>query len=227
VPTDGPGRRRNRHTALLVAAAGAVFLWMATHGGLQIAPQPPASAARARVVDGRGPLPGSAPEHVRIPAIGVDAPTTVLGLAADGQLAVPSYREADRIGWYRYSPVPGASGTSVLVGHVDTPTGRAVLYRLGQLRPGARILVDRRDGSTAVFTVTRVAAYGDGSFPAAQIYSLISPPELTLITCGDGYDPATHRYLGNVVAYARLTAQRVSASGQSEAGRTATGQASR
>jgi hypothetical protein len=206
VPTDDPEqRRRKRRNALLVAVVGALLIWMAGHGHLQTAPQPPASAALARIVDGRGPLPASAPERVRIPAIGVDAPTTVLGLAADGRIAVPSYREADRIGWYRYSPVPGTSGTAVLVGHVDTPTGRAVLYRLGQLRPGDRILIDRRNGSTAVFTVTRVASYADSTFPTGQVYSLNSPPQLSLITCGHGYDPATHRYLGNIVAFARLT----------------------
>lgn len=206
-PTDDPQRRgRERRNALLVGAVGALLIWMATHGGLQTAPQPPPSAALARTVDGRGPLPASAPERVRIPAIGVDAPTTVLGLAADGRIAVPSFGEADRIGWYRYSPVPGASGTAVLVGHVDTPTGRAVLYLLGELRPGDRILIDRQDGSTAVFTVTRVAAYADSAFPTGQVYSLHSPPQLSLITCGHGYDPATHRYLGNVVAFARLTA---------------------
>ena len=203
-PTDAPERRRRN--ALLVCLVGALLIWMAAHGGLQTTPQPPPSAALARTVDGRGPLPASAPARVRIPAIGVDAPTTVLGLAADGRIAVPSFREADRIGWYRYSPVPGTSGTAVLVGHVDTPTGRAVLYRLGQLRPGDRILIDRRDGSTAVFTVTRVAAYADSAFPVGQVYSLYSPPQLSLITCGHGYDPATHRYLGNVVAFARLTA---------------------
>ena len=206
-PADDPEQgRRKRHNALLVGAVGALLIWMAAHGGLQTAPQPPPSAAIARIVDGRGPLPASAPERVRIPAIGVNAPTTVLGLAADGRIAVPSYREADRIGWYRYSPVPGASGTAVLVGHVDTPTGRAVLYRLGQLRPGDRILIDRRDGSTAVFTVTRIAAYTDSTFPTSQVYTLNSPPQLSLITCGHGYAPATHRSLGNIVAFARLTA---------------------
>ncbi|WP_052432459.1 class F sortase [Streptacidiphilus carbonis] len=203
-PTDDP-QRRKRHNALLVGAVGALLIWMAAHGGLQTAPQPPPSAALARSVDGRGPLPASAPERVRIPAIGVDALTTVLGLAADGQIAVPSYRQADRIGWYRYSPAPGASGTTVLLGHVDTPTGRAVLYRLGQLRPGDHILIDRQDGSTAVFTVTRIAAYTDSAFPTGQVYSLSSAPELSLITCGNGYDSATHRYLGNIVAFARLT----------------------
>ena len=203
-PTDDPQRGKRRN-ALLVGAVGALLIWMAAHGGLQTAPQPPPSAALVRTVDGRGPLPASAPARVRIPAIGVNAPTTVLGLAADGQIAVPTYHQADHIGWYRYSPAPGTSGTAVLVGHVDTPTGRAVLYRLGQLRPGDRILIDRRDGSTAVFTVTRVASYADSTFPTAQVYSLTSPPQLTLITCGHGYDPATHRYLGNLVAFARLT----------------------
>ncbi|MFC1436687.1 class F sortase [Streptacidiphilus sp. N1-10] len=204
MPTDDP-QRRKRSNALLVGAVGALLIWMAAHGSLQTAPQPPPSAALARTVDGRGPLPASAPERVRIPAIGVDAPTTVLGLAADGQIAVPTYRQADRIGWYRYSPAPGTPGTAVLLGHVDTPTGRAVLYRLGQLRPGDRIRIDRQDGSTAVFTVTRIAAYTDSAFPTSQVYSLSSPPQLALITCGYGYDPTTHRYLGSIVAFARLT----------------------
>ena len=89
-----------------------------------------------------------------------------------------------------------------------TWNGPAVFYRLGTLRPGDRVSVTRRDGRTAVFTVSRVARFPQSRFPSREVYGAIDHAGLRLITCGGTYDSANHRYLDNVVVFARLQAVR-------------------
>lgn len=82
-----------------------------------------------------------------------------------------------------------------------------MFYALGALRKGARIEVDRRDGSTALFTVDAVEVYRAGAFPDAKVYGAAPRPELRVITCGGGYSRDTG-YQGNVVVFAHLTGSR-------------------
>ncbi len=156
---------------------------------------------------GHGPLDASPPIRVRIPAIGVDAPLTDVGLGPEGLLQVPPPREANLAGWYRGAVTPGASGTAVLVGHVDNEAGPAVFFRLGALKRGAEVGVGREDGRTAVFTVYAVEVHGKEAFPGERVYRDTGRPELRVITCGGGYAEDTG-YRSNVVAFARLTGVR-------------------
>ena len=43
-----------------------------------------------------------------------------LGLASDGRLQVPPLNMASVAGWYTGSPRPGAIGSAIIVGHIDT-----------------------------------------------------------------------------------------------------------
>jgi hypothetical protein len=76
------------------------------------------------------------------------------------------------------------------------------------MRRGDRVSVQRRDGRTAVFTVTRVAQFSKSRFPSSAVYGPINHAGLRLITCGGTYDAARHRYLDNVVVFASLSAVR-------------------
>ena len=107
-------------------------------------------------------------------------------------------------GWYTGSPRPGAIGSSVIVGHVDSRLGPGVFFRLGLLRPAERIYVRRGDGSLAVFRVTSVHTYLKSRFPTAAVYGPEPGPQLRLITCGGTFDSTTGHYLSNIIAYATL-----------------------
>ncbi|AXK32008.1 class F sortase [Streptomyces armeniacus] len=173
-------------------------------------PQPDAAAGRARTAyDPRAegattPLPRSRPANVRIPSIGVDAPLTRVGLERGGWVGAPPPDEPNLAGWYGGSAVPGARGTSVLVGHVDNRSGPAVFYDLGALRPGHTVRVRRADGRTAVFTVYAVEVHDKDRFPGDRVYRDTGRAELRVLTCGGGYR-AGSGYQGNVVVFARLT----------------------
>jgi hypothetical protein len=224
--------RRIGDTAIAAVTAVALCtgVWLLADGtGSEAPPQPsPAQAAQATQnappgssagtdsgtgtgQGGEAPaapaLAPSPPDRVRIPAIGVDAPLTGLGLTPTGSLDVPPAEDDNLAGWYEAGTTPGERGTAIVAGHVDNAEGPAVFYRLGALEKGAVIEVDRRDGGVAVFTVDAVEVYDAKDFPDEKVYGASARPELRVITCGGGWSRGTG-YRGNVVVFAHLTGSR-------------------
>ena len=230
MPADNaaePGRRRSaagRHAsrarlvrrpwAALTTVSGAIVLCGAV-AGLAWA----AHTARPATPPGHGPLvpvpkgqwaaaPATVarrvarPTALDIPAIGVRTRLVRLGLTASGALQVPA--TAAVAGWYTGSPRPGAVGSAIIAGHIDSYRGPGVFFRLRTLKPGNLIYVRRADGSLAVFRVTSVRTFAKAHFPAGQVYGPVPNAQLRLITCGGTFDPATGHYLSNVVAFAVL-----------------------
>jgi sortase (surface protein transpeptidase) len=142
------------------------------------------------------------PVWLTVPAIGVRAAVVNLGLNRNGTLQVPTSTTV--VGWYTNSPRPGAIGSAVIAGHVDSRAGPAVFFWLRTMRRGERIYVKRADGTLAVFTVTSVRMYPKDKFPTAAVYGPVPDAELRLITCGGTFDESLGSYLSNVVVYARL-----------------------
>jgi sortase (surface protein transpeptidase) len=142
----------------------------------------------------------SVPTRVLIPAIDVSSTLMDLGLKKDGTLETPP--GAFPAGWFTGAPTPGELGPAIIVGHVryNTP---GVFARLSDLRHGDRVDVDRADGSTARFRVTRVEHFAKSSFPTARVYGNIAHAGLRLITCG-GLDAMTSEFEENVVVFADL-----------------------
>ncbi|MFF0592175.1 class F sortase [Streptomyces antibioticus] len=199
--------------AAVTALALGASVWL-LHGGARATAPPQPTAAQSRSAAWDGPdipaapaLPPAAPDRVRIPSLGVDAPLTGLGLTSAGSLAAPPADRGDLAGWYEAGTTPGERGTAIVAGHVDTAEGPAVFYGLGALRRGGTVEVDRRDGTVAVFTVDAVEVYDARHFPDEKVYGPAARPELRVITCGGRYSKATG-YQGNVVVFAHLTGSR-------------------
>ncbi|MEU7105324.1 class F sortase [Streptomyces sp. NPDC046215] len=213
-----PGTPDARKTLLAVVLALALCggSWLIQHGAGTQGPPPQPTAAEAFPAGGSGgllpaegpaapPLPPAAPTRFRAPAIRVDAPVQPLSLAADGTLASPPEDDRNLAGWYADGTAPGAAGTAIVAGHVDTAVGPAVFYNLGALKKGHTLEVARADGRTAVFTVDAIEVYSRTDFPSQKVYGPAKRAELRVITCGGGFDTETQTYLGNVVVYAHLT----------------------
>ena len=147
-------------------------------------------------VDARAP----APRWIRIPAIGVSAPMVALGLNADRTLEVP--RRWGDTGWYTGGPKPGERGPAVIAGHVDSTSGPAVFYRLGQLRRGALVHIRRADRTVVSFRVEGVERWPKDRFPTRRVYRRTARSTLRLITCGGSFNGATGHYTDNVIVYA-------------------------
>ena len=142
------------------------------------------------------------PVRITIPAIGVSAPIIALGLDRSGALEVP--HDFGDTGWWTGGARPGERGPAVIAGHVDSHTGPAAFFRVGNLRRGDVIIVQRADGRLVHFHVRRSAHYPKARFPTAEVYGPTGGPTLRLITCSGTFDRASGHYLDNTVVYAGL-----------------------
>jgi Sortase domain len=154
---------------------------------------PAARAASGQVAAGR-------PVSITIPAAGVEAPVVPVGLRPDRSMEVPG---VDQAGWYELGPRPGEAGPAVIVGHVDSRSGPAVFFRLGQLRRGDKIVVGQAGGGSRSFLVERVERQAKEALPVERIWNRANQPLLRLITCGGSFDRSTGHYRDNIIVYAK------------------------
>ncbi|MCX5230812.1 class F sortase [Streptomyces sp. NPDC006553] len=215
-PDGAPPRRVPSVRALACTTLlGIVLLAQVPHGDDSRPPttarastplaRPAAGAERDR--PGPRPLPASDAARIRIPDIGIDVSLIALELDGAGALRPPPATTPTVAGWYADGTAPGAPGTAVVAGHVDTPLGPAVFHRLDSLSRGAVIEIDRVDGRTARFTVDAVELHPKDGFPEDKVYGGSGRPELRLITCGGAWSGDTG-YRANTVVYATLTGTR-------------------
>lgn len=205
-----PGKRRALFlvlaAGLILAVAGAAGLALTRHpvaADYAAAPTLPAPTGPIAAVPQQRSAQVSPPVTLTIPSIGVQTSLIRLGLAADGTLQVPQSTAV--AGWYTGSPRPGAVGSAVIAGHIDSRTGPGVFFRLSLLRPGDRVYVRRADGTLAVFLVTAVRQFPKDSFPTSAVYGPTPDPEVRLITCGGTFDPQLGSYLSNTIVSAAET----------------------
>jgi hypothetical protein len=155
----------------------------------------------ARLKDYEPPRRGPRPVDLTIDAIGVRAPIVPVGVEAGSRhVQVPS--DVDVVGWYRFGPPPGAGGSAVLLGHVDSwMQGPGVFFRLRELEPADVIRVKFANGSESSFRVVARRSYPKGGLPG-KLFEREGRSILALVTCGGSFDQATRSYSDNVVVFA-------------------------
>jgi len=144
----------------------------------------------------------SEPVTVAIPRIDVRSSLEDLGLDSAGVMTTP--QDHERAGWFTPAPPPGLIGVAVIAGHVTWDGEQSVFFDLDALRPGDRVEVERADGVTAIFKVTRLGRFPKEQFPTEAVYRPVGNASLRLITCGGGYDEVANRYLDNVIVWADM-----------------------
>jgi sortase (surface protein transpeptidase) len=142
------------------------------------------------------------PASLIIPSIGVKTRLIRLGVTSSGALQVPVSTAV--AGWYTFSPRPGAIGSSIIAGHIDSFRGPGVFYRLRLMKPGEKIYIRRTNGTLAIFRVTARHMFLKSHFPTQDVYGPTPTAQLRLITCGGTFDGATGHYLSNVIVFATL-----------------------
>lgn len=201
---------------LLVTLTGGAGIAVGTwhdRGAFAAGPVPFVAVPRGPAEVVPGPSSGSLvpdPVFLTVPAIGVRTRLIRLGTTRQGTLQVPASTSV--AGWYTSSPRPGAIGSSIIAGHIDSYTGPGVFFRLRMLRPGDRVYIRRTDGTLAVFAITAVRVYLKTAFPTAAVYGPVPDVALRLISCGGAFDRITGSYLSNVVAYAVEVSRRTGSS---------------
>lgn len=145
-------------------------------------------------------IPAAVPVRIRLDRLEVDASVSPVGVEGSGDVDVP--RSPTEIGWYRFGATPGASGSAVLVGHVDYGGARGSFFALGSARPGDVIDVVLADGTSRRFSVTERGQYPKPALPTGELFDQDVAPRLVLISCGGEFDRATRSYADNVVVVA-------------------------
>ncbi|MGW2210700.1 class F sortase [Streptomyces sp. NPDC001781] len=125
-----------------------------------------------------------------------------MGVTKAGQVEVPA--DPKRVGWYRFSPAPGASsGSSVVVGHVDSKgRGLGVLAALNNVRRGDIVRVTRSAGRPVDFRVVSRRTVAKDAVDAAGAFRVQGPAVLTVITCTGPYVASEGGYQNNLVVTA-------------------------
>ncbi|MGW0807513.1 class F sortase [Nonomuraea sp. NPDC002799] len=149
------------------------------------------------------------PSRIKIPKIKVNAPVGQVSVDIKGVLGTPSLTRQNLAGWYRFSPLPGEAGPTVIDGHVSTRKGPAVFARLSELVKGDQIYVYRSDGKIARYTVSGIEQASKSQFPTARVYGNTGGAQLRLITCGGVLDKGAHSYKDNIVVYATLSKKKI------------------
>ena len=166
------------------------------------------SAALAELVTELPPAPvgfpatedGPRPISLTIDSLGIDnAPVIDVGVETSGDMEVPP---ADQVGWYRYSPLPGESGSSILAAHIAFDGENGVFVRLADVDLGAVVEVTDEDGLTRSYQVESVERYDKEALPEDVVFARSGPERLVLVTCGGRFDPDLRSYDDNVVVVA-------------------------
>ena len=141
-----------------------------------------------------------APVSMDLPSLGVEgAPVTSVGVEANGEMQIPG---ATAVGWYRYGPRPGATGSAVLAAHIAFDGRDGVFRDLTDLEPGDEFSVGFDDGTSREFVVLGLRQYGKDEIPLDKLFSRDGTPRLALITCGGSFNSSLRSYDDNVVAIA-------------------------
>lgn len=186
----------------IIAIAGGAFATTGVRALLynpdtEVSAPPQAQIAEAQEVA----IPISNPARLRIPAISVDAEVQHVGVNDQGNMANPS--NFKDVGWYKYGPQPGASGSAVIAGHLDNGLGLAAVFkRLDELKAGDEITVEAEDGSMRRFKVTGSRTYSYTDVPVEVIFNPSGSTRLNLITCAGNWIAKEKTYDTRLVVFA-------------------------
>ena len=144
---------------------------------------------------------GVEPAKLSVPAMDLSENLIPLGIQANGEMEVPV--DYDDVGWFTGGGKPGGFGPTVIAGHVDSRSGPAVFFRLGEMVAGDRFTLTGADGADYEYEVYKAESYKKAEFPTVAVFGATTVDEVRLITCGGEYNTAIGRYVDNLVVYAK------------------------
>ena len=140
------------------------------------------------------------PARLEIPKIRVNAAVEQTGLTRQGLMGVP--KDPDNAAWYKHGPRPGETGSAVIDGHFDWDNGTpAVFDDLRKLRPGDKVMVTDRQGTTISFTVRKSRNYSPEADATSVFRSSDGKAHLNLITCTGVWNQGRNSYSQRLVVF--------------------------
>lgn len=145
---------------------------------------------------------GAVPVWVRIPAIGVDADIVPVGMDDDGAMSAP--QDPDTVAWWSLGYGTGVPGNVVLAAHINWGGKLRVFGRLDRLEPGDQVVLVDVELREFIYEVTWSYWVDAEGAAVEEIFANSGGSELTLITCGGRYEPATREYGDRLIVRAVL-----------------------
>jgi LPXTG-site transpeptidase (sortase) family protein len=178
--------------------AAAVFIFTAVRATLyspqaEVAP-PPAIHAN---------LKGELLSRLLIPSIGVDAKIQKVGIAKSGNMGVPT--NFTDVGWYKYGPVPGETGSAVIDGHLDNAISLPGVFKnLSNVKIGDSIFVEDASSTRIEFLVRDVQSYRYDEVPLELLFHRNDGRYLNLVTCAGSWIQSAKNYEERIIVFAEL-----------------------
>lgn len=145
---------------------------------------------------------GIVPAEIEIPAIGVKAKVEPVGTLDNGDMEAP--KDPDQVAWYEAGTQPGARGSAVISGHVDSKEGPAIFVDLRKLKEGDEITVRNEQGEERAFVVSGKRSFPYDQAPVKRIFGGAPGANLNLITCAGNYNRQAQNYEERLVVFTRL-----------------------
>ncbi len=142
------------------------------------------------------------PVRLVIGKLGLDTQIESVGKTDGDAVVVP--QAPQNVAWYNLGVKPGEQGNAVISGHLDSQAGRAVFWRLRELKVGDIISVFDQSGSERKFAVIDSVAYAYDQAPINRIFGFDLERDLNLITCTGRWNRKLHTYEKRLVVYTRL-----------------------
>lgn len=142
------------------------------------------------------------PETISIPILSLSASVESVGLDTQKKMDVP--KDPANVAWYNPGFKPGEKGNSVINGHVDSPTGPAVFFRLKELKTGDKIAVIDNQNHKYNFVVKDKKSFPFNQVPLNEIFGPSDRPLLNLITCDGIFDRKSKNYTLRTIIYSEM-----------------------
>jgi len=182
------------------ASAGPVGV-TSPSGPTDAPPADRASQPKARPATQAASTTRPAPTRLTIERLDVDMPVRPVGVARDGEMALP--RTPAEAGWYEFGARPGdPRGATVLAAHLDMPGfGVGPIAAVEKLRRGDTLVV-RSGRTTTRYAVSDVKSVRKAQLDLPTLFARNGAPVLRVVTCAGAFDPETKSYDRNVVVTA-------------------------
>ncbi len=140
--------------------------------------------------------------YLRIPKLHVNARVLQVGIKNNGELGTPT--NVFDTAWYTGSAKPGATGATLIDGHVSGWTTKGVFYGIKTLVAGDEITIQRGDNSTISYRVVKTQIYDADNVDMQAAITPITAGKsgLNLITCTGRVKPGTSEFNQRVIVFA-------------------------
>ena len=141
------------------------------------------------------------PVLLKIPKIKVNAPIISVGILPNGDMVAP--KRPQDVGWYRFGPHPGDSGSAVFDGHYGRwVNGQGSVFdNINKLKKGDKLLVTDKKGTVITFVVRESRSYNPKTDASGVFHSVDGKAHLNLITCEGAWNEALKSYSDRLVIF--------------------------